>query len=149
MVQVLLTLLQISCSRLIFPLFFLILLPMNLVQFERGIDHFNRGYFFEAHDILEDIWRETTGPDRLFLQGLIQVSVGFYHLFNQNYKGAVSQFTKGLTKLEPYKPSHRKVELAVFSERVLGFREQAERGLVGAVLNPDESSVPKIIYLTS
>ena len=65
-------------------------------QFRRGIEEFNKGFYFECHDTLEELWMETVGDDRLFLQGLIQVSVGFYHFGNSNYKGVVSQFTKGL-----------------------------------------------------
>lgn len=67
--------------------------------FERGVEEFNGQFFFEAHDTWEELWMQTTGPHRLFYQGLIQVSVGFYHLSNGNYKGACSQFGKALAKL--------------------------------------------------
>jgi predicted metal-dependent hydrolase len=113
-------------------------------QFIRGIDEFNRGCFFECHDTLEDLWHGTRGKDRLFLQGLIQISVGFYHLFNQNYKGAVSQFTKGLGKLDHYRPSYRGIELEKFMKNVVGCLATAERGLVGERLEIDESRVPKL-----
>jgi predicted metal-dependent hydrolase len=122
---------------------------MNDERLERGIDHFNRGYFFEAHDILEDLWKETVGNNKLFLQGLIQVSVGFYHIFNKNYKGAVSQFTKGLTKLEGYKPSHEGVELQRFTAKVDEWRRMAERGFLGEAVIAEESRVPKILTITS
>jgi len=49
---------------------------MHHDQFARGIEEFNNRYFFECHDTLEDLWMDTVGRDRLFLQGLIQVSVG-------------------------------------------------------------------------
>ncbi|MEK9139339.1 MAG: DUF309 domain-containing protein [Bacteroidota bacterium] len=48
--------------------------------FERGVEEFNSQRFFEAHDTWEELWRETTGPQRLFYQGLIQTAVGFYHI---------------------------------------------------------------------
>ncbi len=113
-------------------------------QFKRGIDEFNRGFFFECHDTLEDLWHETRGIDRLFLQGLIQISVGFYHLLNRNYKGAVSQFTKGLDKLDCYRPSHRGIELEHFMKQVVGWLATAERGLVGEQLEIDETRIPKL-----
>ena len=113
-------------------------------QFKRGIDEFNRGFFFECHDTLEDLWHETRGIDRLFLQGLIQISVGFYHLLNRNYKGAVSQFTKGLDKLDRYRPSHRGIELEHFMKQVVGWLATAERGLVGGQLEIDETRIPKL-----
>jgi predicted metal-dependent hydrolase len=117
---------------------------MSVEQFERGVDEFNRGYFFECHDTLEDLWHETRGNDRLFLQGLIQVSVGFYHFFNSNYKGATSQFTKGLGKLEQYRPSHRGIELEQFLRSVVGWLSMAERGKAGEAIEADETKVPKL-----
>jgi predicted metal-dependent hydrolase len=72
--------------------------------YRQGIDEFNRAYFFEAHETLEDLWRETYGPLHTFYQGLIQLAVGLYHLSNGNYKGAHSQFEKGLAKLEGFQP---------------------------------------------
>lgn len=117
-------------------------------QFKQGVEQFNSGYFFECHDTLEDIWMDEVGHDRLFLQGLIQVSVGFYHLFNKNFKGSVSQFTKGLKKLDQYRPAHRGVELELFMSEVLAWRERAEGGLRGEEVGLDEAHVPKIRYTT-
>jgi len=71
---------------------------------EKGIEEFNRQYFFEAHDRWEELWVDTVGHKRLFFQGLIQTAVGFYHLCNKNYKGACSQFEKACRKLEGYSP---------------------------------------------
>ncbi len=110
----------------------------------RGISEFNRGYYFEAHDILEGLWMETTGRDRLFLQGLIQVSVGFYHLFNKNFKGALSQFTKGLSKLENYLPEHRGVELKEFTSQIKRWKLIAQDALEGRVPEFEPEEAPKI-----
>lgn len=119
---------------------------MNLEQLRRGIEEFNNRRFFEAHDTLEDLWRETSGHDKLFLQGLIQVSVGYYHLLNLNYKGAVSQFSKGLAKLSPYLPAHRGVELEEFHSTVTEWYNLAEVLLNGGAGELDEEKVPKILY---
>lgn len=120
---------------------------MNDEHFKRGVDEFNRSAFFEAHDILEALWMETNGPDRLFLQGLIQVSVGFYHFFNSNYKGATSQFTKGLDKLDKYRPSYSGLELDHFSMSVVRWLALAERGVTGEPIYFDESTLPKLQQL--
>ncbi|MDH4069975.1 MAG: DUF309 domain-containing protein [Ignavibacteria bacterium] len=73
-------------------------------RFLQGIHEFNRQFFFEAHDVWEDLWIDTTGTHRLFYQGLIQTAVGFYHLSNRNFKGACSQFDKARAKLNQYLP---------------------------------------------
>ncbi len=70
----------------------------------RGIREFNEGRYFEAHDILEDLWQGYREPDRVFLQALIQTAVGFYHLENDNLKGARSQLGKACVKLEAFLP---------------------------------------------
>jgi predicted metal-dependent hydrolase len=76
--------------------------PEALDQFRRGIEEFNAGKFFECHETLEDVWHGIRGSARDFFQGLIQISVGFYHLGNGNLKGGRSQLEKGLLRLERY-----------------------------------------------
>ena len=88
---------------------------------------------------------ETSGRDKFFLQGLIQVSVGFYHFFNRNFKGASSQFSKGLTKLEGYVPVHCGVELEKFSSAVAQWHEEARRGVNGEEPSVT-SAVPKMFF---
>ena len=67
-----------------------------------GINFFNSGRYFEAHEAWEDLWRETRGPLRLFYQGLVKAAVGFHHLSQGNLNGARAQLTKCLQKLEQY-----------------------------------------------
>jgi predicted metal-dependent hydrolase len=39
-----------------------------------GVDLFNRGDFFEAHEVLEEVWRSTRPEPRDLFQELIQVA---------------------------------------------------------------------------
>ena len=117
---------------------------VNDEQFNRGIGEFNRGAFFECHDTLEDLWHGTRGVDRLFLQGLIQISVGFYHLGRRNYRGAASQFTLGLGKLANYRPSHRGLNIRDLTKEVVPWLEVADRAMMTGTCDVDESKFPKI-----
>jgi predicted metal-dependent hydrolase len=65
-----------------------------------GIIFFNSGRYFEAHEVWEDLWRETFGDLRLFYQGLIQTAVGLHHLSRGNLIGARAQLAKALPKLD-------------------------------------------------
>lgn len=65
----------------------------------QGIALFNAGKFFDAHEVLEDVWRELTGDDRRFLQGLIQVAVAFHHHSTGNLDGARSLLARGAARL--------------------------------------------------
>jgi len=71
---------------------------------QHGIDLFNRCEFFECHEALEEIWMPERGPRRLFLQSLIHIAVGFYHVQRGNADGAERQLRKGLKKLAGYLP---------------------------------------------
>lgn len=71
---------------------------------DRGIELFNRGEFFECHEVLEEAWTPERGPRRLFLQSLIHVAVGFYHARRGNPVGACRQLRKALRKMAVYLP---------------------------------------------
>ncbi len=114
--------------------------------FERGIEEFNRQFFFEAHDTWEELWMETTGNHRLFYQGLIQTAVGFYHLGNQNYKGACSQFGKALSKIEQYLPFFHDVNTKHLSEGIRECLHDAELLREGKTAAFDESKIPQIKF---
>ena len=71
-----------------------------------GIAHFNRGEYFEAHEVWEDLWHETTGPDRRYIQGLIQAAVAVYHAGNGNARGARRLFHSGRRYMAGFGPVH-------------------------------------------
>lgn len=77
-----------------------------------GIELFNRGAYFECHEALELAWTPERGPRRQFLQGLIHVSVGFYHHRRGNPVGACRQLRKALRKLAAYLPEYEGVDTA-------------------------------------
>ncbi|MBI4418489.1 MAG: DUF309 domain-containing protein [Ignavibacteriales bacterium] len=80
-------------------------------RFYRGLELFNERDFYDAHEVWEDLWHEYRETDRTFLQGLIQLAAGLYHLDCGNFKGAQSQLTKTVQKLEPYRPVHKTIDL--------------------------------------
>ena len=65
-----------------------------------GIEQFNDGYFFEAHETLEELWLPSPWPFRPFLQGIIQLAAGFVHLMRHEYPGAVKLLASGIEKIE-------------------------------------------------
>jgi hypothetical protein len=114
--------------------------------FTRGIVEFNRQYFFEAHDVWEELWMETTGGHRVFYQGLIQTAVGFYHLSNENFKGASSQFGKALAKLEQYLPSFHGINTAKLVDSIRMCLADAERLRDGAGGTFEAGKIPQIAF---
>jgi Domain of unknown function (DUF309) len=73
-------------------------------QLERGRVAFNHGDYFRAHELWEDVWHELVGPERIVVQGLIQIAAGLHHLQQHRPRPAVSLLRKGLEKLSRSTP---------------------------------------------
>ncbi len=113
--------------------------------FEKGIEYFNSGHFFEAHDTFEEIWMDERGAGVQFYQGLVQLATGFYHLRMDNLKGAESQLNKGITKLKKYKPEYQNLELTELLNQVSVCidsiqNNQSDKNLFARI----ESQIPKM-----
>ena len=92
------------------------------------MDEFNRGFYFECHDTIEDLWSGLRGPSRDFFQGLIQVSVAFYHLGNGNQAGAESMARRALKRFERYPGRYFGFDLAAQREALVLLVERIARG---------------------
>jgi len=92
------------------------------VSLERGIDLFNQGLYWEAHEAWEEAWTpDRHGPDRGFYKGLIQVAAGCLHYGRRNRRGAVNKWRSGADYLRPYLPRHMEVELSPLVSQVDGY----------------------------
>ena len=63
-----------------------------------------RGEFWECHETLEDVWRESPYPFRLFYHAVIKTAVGFHHLTAHNRHGARVKLRDGVELLELFQP---------------------------------------------
>ena len=57
---------------------------INDSRFEIGMKLFNSCQWYKSHDVFEEIWHETGGPERQVLQAILQVAVAQLHLENSN-----------------------------------------------------------------
>jgi predicted metal-dependent hydrolase len=82
------------------------IMPPDDPAFSRGLDLFNRAHFFDAHEVLEDVWRALPSDSpaqrllRLQTQGIVQLAVAFHHQSKSNYVGARSVLERALRNLE-------------------------------------------------
>ena len=97
---------------------------MNAPGYRRGVALFNAGRFFDAHEALEDVWREAEGRRKLFLQALIQIAVGLHHHSTGNLAGARSLLARGGKKLAGYPAAYAGLDVAGL-RRALARWEQA------------------------
>lgn len=93
--------------------------------FERGLDLFNRGQFFECHEAWEEVWKRSDGDEKLFYQGLIQAAVAMLHAQRGNLQGARSILEKSLAKLDAMPAEHMGIALAELRDGVRQFVEAA------------------------
>jgi uncharacterized protein len=66
-----------------------------------GILFFNDGDYFEAHEVWEELWAESHGDQRRFIQGLIQAAVGLFHFGGGNLGGAVKLYRSSRDYMQP------------------------------------------------
>jgi predicted metal-dependent hydrolase len=106
----------------------------------RGLDLFNRAHFFDAHEVLEDVWRESAhgNPRRRHLQGLVQLAVAFHHESRNNSVGARSVLERALRNLAGAEDSFPQLDL----DRLRAALVPWQRHLAGAGPRP---AVPTII----
>jgi len=68
-------------------------------DYDRGIRLFNAREFYDAHEVWEDVWRESQGLEKRFLQGLIQAAVALHHHSTGNVVGACSLMARAQKNL--------------------------------------------------
>jgi hypothetical protein len=66
------------------------------------------GLPFHAHEVLEDAWKATYGPERELWKGLAQLAVGVTHAARGNPSGASALLRRGARNLSPHaqRPPH-------------------------------------------
>lgn len=73
---------------------------------------FNRGLFYEAHDVLEELWLvDRRGPDGDFYKGLIQLAGAFVHMQKHTeqrprLRPSAALFKLAQANLQKYPPVH-------------------------------------------
>ena len=98
------------------------------MSLERGLELIRAGEYFEAHEELEDEWREAPAEERDFLQGLVHVAVAWLHAERSNRPGCERQLEKAERRLGPYGPVHRGIDVAVVLADVTHARDLVAGG---------------------
>ncbi len=76
-----------------------------------GMELFNQGRYFEAHEALEAAWRAEPGPVRDLYRGILQVGVVYLHITQYNYPGAIKVYQRCRKWLLPWPEICRGVEV--------------------------------------
>ena len=98
-------------------------------------DCFNRRLFYEAHDVLEDLWlKDRHGVNGPFYKGLIQLAGAFVHLQKNRLRPAAALFKLAQANLQKYPSPHEHLDLQLVLGLIAGWLRQLETG--GFKVNP-------------
>jgi hypothetical protein len=99
--------------------------------FAEGIEHFNAGRFWHAHESWESIWLVADEEIADFYQGLIQLAAAYHHLQRGTTRGAIRLFAAALGRLSAY------------PEQFCGLDRRA--ACAAAVRHSDEAAAGRVI----
>jgi uncharacterized protein len=89
--------------------------PLSIIA-RHGIELFNLGEYFEAHEYLEQAWNEDSTPGREFYRAILQVAVAYLQIERRNYQGAVKMFWRLRQWIDPLPDECRGVNVAKLRE---------------------------------
>jgi uncharacterized protein len=112
-------------------------------EIKKGILLFNKGFYFECHEFLEEVWRKENGNEKSFLQGLIHFAVALYHMEYKNYEGATSYLNRGYRRLKEFEPVFLGVDIETLLVDIRDYLGLLERSNYDS-LKLLKSAVPKI-----
>ena len=76
-----------------------------------GIQLFNEGRYFEAHEELEAAWKDEKGRVRELYQGILEAGVTYLHITRGNYAGAIKVYGRSMRWLKDWPENCRGVEV--------------------------------------
>jgi pSer/pThr/pTyr-binding forkhead associated (FHA) protein len=113
-----------------------------------GIEHFNAGRYFDAHEVWEEIWLRSTGDTKMFYQMLIQAAVGLHHYERGNARGARGMYTNVVDKLELLPSFLMSLDLGDFARQFRDFFADLIENNNEAPHTPVERPRPRIRLLS-
>jgi predicted metal-dependent hydrolase len=92
-------------------------------------DCFNKGEYFEAHEVLEEIWlpRRNEANGRFF-KGLIQLAGAFVHLQKGRLRPAGALLDLARDNLQHYSPRHERLDVKEVLSLINVWRGHLEDG---------------------
>ncbi len=117
-------------------------------RFLRGLELFNEGEYFESHEVIEDLWLETSSEDvhRDFYKGVIQAAAAVYQFERGILTGAEGLYKTSVGYLEKYRPRTLGLnveKLIADMRRLFAFFETWDRT---SAVTLDESRVPRLEF---
>lgn len=111
------------------------------------MEDFNRGDWFESHEILEELWSGEQGELRDFYQGIIQVGAALHHWRKGNFGGAVRLLETGAGSLRRARPVCQGVDTADLAYAADRLREELQTLGPGRMTELDPERIPRLHFV--
>ncbi len=99
-------------------------------QYHEGVEHFNAGRYYEAHEVWEEVWLRSMDETKVFYQMLIQAAVGLHHYANGNTRGARGMYRNVLEKSERLPSFYMSIDVVDFIRKFKAyFSDLIERNI--------------------
>jgi hypothetical protein len=98
--------------------------PLLLLE---GVTLFNRGEYFECHEIIERAWLAEKAPVRIMYQGILQIGVACHHIQNKNWRGAMKLLERGMPKVARFIPHCMGIDLTKLLADAEAIRQELVR----------------------
>lgn len=107
---------------------------------------FNRQLFYDAHDVLEELWLTLKGrPNYSFYKGLIQAAGGFVHLQKDKLDPAARLFRLALQNTRAFLPQHDGLNVREFQNLIGSYLHALEA--TNCQTNPYDPQRPPVLQL--
>lgn len=106
-----------------------------------GVEEFNAGRFWHAHEEWERLWLISTGSEKEFIQGLIQLAAAYHHVQRGTLRGAVRLFDSALRRIDGNPGHWSGLQTAEAVEAARRHRQAIEHGD-----RIDTNELPKLRY---
>lgn len=77
----------------------------------KGMELFNTGEYWLAHEHLEEAWKEETGAVRELYRAILQTAVIYLHITRANYRGAIKVYGRVQKWINPWPDVCRGIEI--------------------------------------
>ena len=99
----------------------------------KGLQTFNEGDFYTAHECFEDAWREMESDTREFFRALLHLSGGYFRLTQDRPSAAKKFFRRALYWMHKFPSPY----LGIKTDEIISHAE----GLIAAIDNGQPSTV--------
>ena len=115
---------------------------------------FNEQLYYEAHDVLEEVWLPIRGTEQAkFYQGLIQMAGGFVHLQKSRLGPAARLFALALANFGDYPVRHAGINLdvirAICRDHRQAILDSGETANPWSTEKPPQLAIPSMSLMTT